>query len=192
MCMLYTETRNRLLVAFFAAVAMGVGAGAAEPTYDYRVLATSRTSTMEKELNEAAADGFRFSRVMGGRATNGGQVLIAMVREAGVAGRKYRLLATSRTSTMEREMQALADAGYGYVDHTVFESVGGGKEVAVIMELDASRPAGALYRLLATTRAGTMEKELREAGAQGFALVGSAAGKTVGGSEVIAILRKER
>ena len=60
------------------------------------------------------------------------------------------------------------------------------------MELDASRPAGALYRLLATTRAGTMEKELREAGAQGFVLVGSAAGKTVGGSEVIAILRKER
>ena len=190
--MIYTETRNRLLTAFFAVVAMGVGAGAAEPTYDYRVLATSHTSTMEKELNEAAADGFRLSRVMGGRASNGGQVLIAMVREAGMAGRKYRLLATSRTSTMEREMQALADAGYGYVDHTVFESVGGGKEVAVIMELDPSKAAGGVYRLLATTRAGTMEKELREAGAQGFVLVGSATGKTVGGREVIAILRKER
>jgi hypothetical protein len=109
-----------------------------------------------------------------------------------VAGRKYRLLATTKTSTMEREMQELADAGYGYVDHTVFESVGGGKEVAVIMELDPSKAAGGVYRLLATTRAGTMERELREAGAQGFALVGSAAGKTVGGSEVIAILRKAR
>jgi hypothetical protein len=60
------------------------------------------------------------------------------------------------------------------------------------MELDPSKAAGGVYRLLATTRAGTMERELREAGAQGFALVGSAAGKTVGGSEVIAILRKAR
>lgn len=34
---------------------------------DYRVLATTKTSTMEKELNEAAEAGFRFQTVMGGK-----------------------------------------------------------------------------------------------------------------------------
>ena len=32
----------------------------------YRVLATTKTSTLEKELNEAAEAGFRFETVMGG------------------------------------------------------------------------------------------------------------------------------
>jgi hypothetical protein len=40
---------------------------------DYRVLATNRTSTMEKELNEAAEAGFRFQAVMGGDRDDGRQ-----------------------------------------------------------------------------------------------------------------------
>ena len=32
---------------------------------EYRVLATNKTSTMEKELNDAAEQGFRFQAVMG-------------------------------------------------------------------------------------------------------------------------------
>ena len=77
---------------------------------------------------------------------------------------------------------------------TVFESAAGGKEVAVIMELDSSRNKGprSSYRLLATTRASTMERELQDAGAQGYALLGFTAGKTAGGNEVIAILGKDK
>jgi hypothetical protein len=161
------------------------------------MLATSKTSTMEKEMNEAAAAGYRFSRVMGGKATNGGQVLLAMVKEPVAAGqeiRKYRLLATTKTSTMEAEMQQLADGGYSYLDHTVFQSAGGGKEVAVIMEFDSRRNAGprSSYRLLATTRTSTMQKELQDAGAQGYALLGFTSGKTASGNEVIAILRRDK
>ncbi len=171
-------------------------ANAADRTFDYRMLATSRTSTMEKELNEGAAAGFRFSKVMGGKATNGGQVIIAMVKEPvpGPETRKYRLLATTRTSTMQAEMQQLADGGYSYLDHTVFESATGGKEVVVIMELDSSRSEGphSSYRLLATTRTSTMQKELTDAGAQGYSLLGFTSGKTAGGNEVIAILGKVR
>jgi hypothetical protein len=37
-----------------------------------RGLATSRTSTMERELNEAADAGFRFVAVMGGETAIGG------------------------------------------------------------------------------------------------------------------------
>ena len=95
---------------------------------------------------------------------------------------------------MQTEMQQLADGGYSYVDHTVFESATGGKEIAVIMELDSlkNQEPRFSYRLLAATRASTMQKELQDAGAQGFVLLGFAAGKTVGGNEVIAILRKDK
>jgi hypothetical protein len=177
------------------AATLALSATGAEQSFDYRVLATSKTSTMEKELNGAAADGYRFSRVMGGKVVNGGQVIIAMVKDpvgSGHGVRKYRLLATSKTSTMQAEMQQLADAGYSYVDHTVFESAAGGKEIAVIMELDSSRAGPSSYRLLATTRTSTMQQELQDAGSQGYALLGFASGKTSTGSEVIAILRKDR
>lgn len=191
------RTAAQIGVAIGAALVLSIGASGADHSFDYRLLATSKTSTMEKELNEAAVAGYRFSRVMGGKATNGGQVIIAMVKEPVVPGkevRKYRLLATTRTSTMQAEMQQLADQGYSYLDHTVFESAAGGKEVAVIMELDSSRNKGprSSYRLLATTRASTMERELQDAGAQGYALLGFTAGKTAGGNEVIAILGKDK
>jgi hypothetical protein len=192
------RTTLQAIAAVGAAFALSVGASAADHSFDYRMLATSKTSTMEKELNEAAAAGYRFSRVMGGKVTNGGQVIIAMVKEPVVPGqevRKYRLLATSRTSTMQTEMQQLADGGYSYLDHTVFESAIGRREVAVIMELDSLKNQGpySSYRLLATTRTSTMQTELREAGAQGYALLGFTVGKTgAGGSEIITILRKDK
>ncbi len=186
------------LAVIGVALVMSLCANAANPSFEYRVLATSKTSTMEKELNEAASDGYRFSRVMGGKVSNGGQVIVAMVKEpiaAGWQARQYKLLATGKTATMQTEIQQLADQGYSFVDQTVFESAVGGKEVVVIMELDASRvakPSGS-YRLLAATKASTMEKELHEAGTQGYELKGFTVGKTgAGASEIIAILRKDR
>ena len=57
------------------------------------------------------------------------------------AGRfEYRLLATSKTSTMQKELQEAADAGFEFIGQTVFESMFGGKEVAAILERDAPRP----------------------------------------------------
>jgi len=181
-----------------ASMALSVSVSAADRSFDYRVLATSKTSTMERELNEAAAVGYRFSKVMGGKSANGGQeVIVAMVKDPTVSGqgvRKYRLLATTRTSTMQKEMQHLADEGYSYLDQTVFESAFGGKEVAVIMELDPTtkKELRSSYRLLATSKTSTMQKELQEAGAQGYVLLGLTVGKTeIGGDEIITILRME-
>ena len=60
------------------------------------------------------------------------------------------------------------------------------------MEQDPARPLSkSQYRLLATTKTSTMEKELNAAGSEGFLLVGFTVGKTeVGGEEIISILRK--
>ena len=37
------------------------GALASNQQYEYRLLATSKTSTMQKEMDEAGEDGFRFA-----------------------------------------------------------------------------------------------------------------------------------
>ena len=93
------------MLALVAACALTASAGAETRSLDYRILATQKTSTMEKELNEAAAAGYRFSKVMGGQTANGGkEVVVAMIKDAGevaLGTRHYRLLATNRTSTMQ-------------------------------------------------------------------------------------------
>jgi hypothetical protein len=165
-------------------------------TYDYRVLATTRTSTMEKEMNEAADAGFVFADVMGGQTAVGGkEVVVVMIKtSAGPAQKRaYKLLATSKTSTMQKEMQQLGDEGYAYLGQTVFQGTIAGSEVAVIMERDASAPAKRIeYKLLATSRTSTMQKELREVGDAGFRLLGITVAKTAfGGSELVCILRKD-
>jgi len=64
--------------------------------------------------------------------------------------------------------------------------------VVVIMEADSARQAPrSTYQLLATTKTSTMQKELKEAGARGYVLLGLTIGKTeMGGDEVVAVLRK--
>ena len=105
----------------------------------------------------------------------------------------YRVLATSETSTMQKELQDAADAGYEFVAQTVFESLFGGKEVAVILELDKESAAKAKYeyRLIATKRTSTLQKEVDEAGKAGFQALAMTGGETaIGGGELVVITRK--
>jgi hypothetical protein len=162
---------------------------------EYRVLATNKTSTMQKEMQEAAEAGFRFGDVMGGDTAFGGsEVVVIMHRDGSPARFDYRLLATNKTSTMQKEMQEAGDAGFEYRGQTVFKSAFGGKEVVAILErsLDIKKITKFEYRLLATKKTSTLQKELSEAGAQGFEFVGMTVAKTlVGGDEVVAILRRK-
>jgi hypothetical protein len=106
---------------------------------------------------------------------------------------QYRLLATSKTSTMQKEMQDAGDAGFEYRGQTVFKSTFGGKEVVTILERDREAPKSGRheYRLLATKRTSTMQKELQDAGDQGFLFVGLTVAETaMGGSEIVAITRR--
>ena len=163
---------------------------------ELKVLATNKTSTMEKELNEAAEAGFRFAAVMGGDTAFGGsEVVVVMVKTLGEAARShYKLLATGKTSTMQKELQDAGDAGFEYRGQTVFKSAFGGKEVVVILERDKSvpQPTRYQYRLVATKKTATMQKELGEAVAAGYEFVGMTVADTlVGGGEVVGILRKK-
>jgi hypothetical protein len=161
---------------------------------EYKVLATSKTSTMQKEMQDAAAAGFRFGGVMGGDTAFGGsEVVVVMVREGARHRFDYRLLATNKTSTMQKEMQEAGDAGYEYRGQTVFKTTFGGKEVVVILERNSEAPIKERYeyRLMATNKTSTMQKELSEGGEQGFTFVGLTVAQTaIGGAEVVAILRR--
>jgi hypothetical protein len=163
----------------------------------FKVLATNRTSTMEKELNEAGSSGYRFGAVMGGETAAGGKEVVVVMRRAeeGAPGFQYRLLATSKTSTMQRELQDASDAGYVYVGQTVFETLFGGKEVVCILEREQGKrgDSGWQYELLATNRTSTLERELADSGADGFELVGMTVAQTaMGGNELVAIMRRKR
>ena len=163
--------------------------------YDYLLLATNRTSTMQEEMQEASDSGYAFVGVMGGDTSFGGsEVVVVMQREPDSEPRfEYRLLATTRTSTMQREMQEAGDAGFEYRGQTVFNTTFGGDEPVVILERSRDSANGDLfeYRLLATKKTSTMQDELREAGLAGFDFVGVTIASTrFGGEEIVAILKR--
>ncbi len=165
--------------------------------FEYRLLATNRTSTMEKEMNQAAEEGFRFEGVMGGETSFGGDeavVIMAKMEAESKSLFQYKLLATNRTSTMQKEMKEAADEGFYYKGQSVFRTTFGGNEVVIIMERDRnSKPVHHEYKLLATKRTSTMQKEINEAGRTGFAFLGITVSKTAfGGSEVVIITGKKR
>lgn len=184
---------HKTLLMLFA-LAASVLSAADAPKYDYRLLATTRTSTMEKEMNAAADSGFVFADVMGGQSAFGGKEVLVVMSKASAAAekRRYKLLATSKTSTMEKELNQAGAEGFDYCGQTVFESALGGKEVSVILEQNPAKPARRIsYKVLATSRTSTLEKELNEAGAAGFEFLGVVVGSTAfGGKEVVSVMRK--
>jgi hypothetical protein len=93
---------------------------------------------------------------------------------------------------MEKEMNEAGDSGYEFRGETVAQTMFGGREVVVIME----RPKGEsdarfAYRLLATNKTSTMQKELTEAAESGFAFRAVSLGSTAfGGQELVVITEK--
>jgi len=172
------------------------GGESAGASIDYKLLSTSKTSTMQEEMSEAAEGGYRFVAVMGGETSFGGsEVAVVMSRPLDrepEALYQYKLLATSKTSTMQKELQEAADAGFEYRSQTVFKTTFGGQEVVVILELELDKPIASFeYKLLTTKKTSTMQNELREAGEAGYEFVGFTVSKTTfGGSELVIILRR--
>jgi len=191
------------LVVAFPSLAQGeqstadLGSPPEATAFDYLLLATKKTSTLEKELAEAAEAGYHLAYTMGGETAFGGDEIVAvMARAEGAEPHalfEYRLLATNKTSTMQKEMREAAEAGYVHRAQSVATTSFGGREVIVIMEreLDTEPRPRAEYLLLATKKTSTMQKELREAGQAGFSIVGMTVAKTAfGGAETVAILER--
>jgi len=160
-----------LAVAVFLLTGTYFGQGAPAPV-DYKLLATTRTSTMQKELNEAADAGYR---VLVGAPTSGSEMAVFLERAGNPEETyQYRLLATTRTSTMQKELNEAADAGFRLLPSTMIakQQLFGGVEIVLIMEKPAKVKAMYEYKLLATTLTSTLQKEVTEAKEAGFLIVG--------------------
>jgi hypothetical protein len=150
----------------------------AEEVQRFILLATTRTGTMQKEMDEASGNGFK---VRMGAPTSGTEMVVLMEKLATPPDiYKYKLLATSRTSTMEKELNEAGDNGFRLLPQTMIAKqssgmgFGGGVEIVVVLEKAPKSSSRFQYKLLATTRTSTMEKEIRETEAAGFVLVGIA------------------
>jgi hypothetical protein len=160
----------------------------------YRLLATSKTSTMQKEMQQVGDAGFHFVAVMGGETAVGGKETVVLMEKISEDTTKYsyRLLATAKTSTLQKELREAADDGFNMVGQTVFESQLGGKESAAIVEKRSTDAAIRYeYTLVATSKTSTLQKEMQELADQGFRALGMTVGKTAaGGNELVVIARR--
>ncbi len=186
--------RTCVVVLLWAVVLAAQGVVAQE-RLSYKVLATSKTSTMQKEMQEAGEAGYRFVAVMGGETAIGGKEVVTLMErvENDKTRYEYRLLATSKTSTLQKELQQAADAGWQAVGQTVFESVFGGAETAAILERNSEQPSNLRYefKLVATSKTSTLAKELQQVAEQGYRAVAMTVGKTaLGGSELVVVTRR--
>lgn len=145
-----------------------------DPDQKYLLLATTRTSTMQKELDAAAAQGFR---IVAGSPTSGAEMVILLERTAKAPNTyKYKLLATNQTGTMQKELDAAAAEGYQLLPRTMIakQQVFIGPEIVVVLEKAPQSSTRYQYRLLATSRTSTMQKEILQAINDGFQIAGIA------------------
>jgi hypothetical protein len=166
--------RSSILVALLVLSAAAV----AEAQGDrYLLLATERTGTMQQEISEAAARGFR---VVAASPKDSSEVVVLL--EQTEDKYEYLLVATTRPGTLQREISDAAGAGYHIVPRAV---TGKGDEVIVLMEKGAEGPPNVQYQVLSTERTGTLQKEISQAAANGYTLTALA-----GRGEYVAILER--
>jgi hypothetical protein len=158
-----------------------------EENLQYKLLATTRTSTMQKEINETAALGYR---IIVGAPTSGSEMALFLSRDGSVSEPyQYKLLATTRTGTMQKELNEIAEGGYRLIPSTMIakKQLFGGVEIVMIMERPPRVKRAYEYKLLATTRTSTLQKEVTEAKDAGFLVVGM-----VSRDEHMVVMERER
>lgn len=187
--------RNLALILLACSLLPAAEPVASEHGTVYQVLATNKTSTLEKELNVAGREGFRIIDMMGGETLGGNEMVAVVGKAVGESDSprfEYLVLATNKTSTMQKELDEAGAQGFAYKGQTVAQTTFGGQEVVLVLgrEMD-SPPQSYAYRLQATKRTKTMGRELNEAAAEGFELMGTTVSKTAfAGQELVSILMR--
>lgn len=137
----------------------------------YKLLATRRTSTMQKEIDEVSSQGYR---ILVGSPTSSTEMAVFLSREGTIESPyKYKLLATARTGTMQKELNDIAADGYRLIPSTMIAKAGMiSMEIVMILERPPVVSTQYEYKLLATTLTSTLQKEVTDAQAEGFKIVG--------------------
>jgi len=150
----------------------------------YLVLSTKRIQTMEKELDEASAKGFR---VLYGAPTQQYDMAVLMERSREAEPYNYKVMATMRIKTMEKELNEFAKQGYRLLPRTiVFKQ--GFLTAEMVMLMERAPKSGKIYeyKLINAGKETKLHKKMDEAISQGF---NPATMLTVG--EHIVVMEKE-
>jgi hypothetical protein len=135
----------------------------------YLILSTKRIQTMEKELDEAAAKGFR---VLYGAPTVSFDIALFLKRLEKGEGQPYtyRILATSRNKTMEKELNEHAAQGYRLLPRTmVFKQGLLTAEVLSILEREPDSKVAYEYKLVEAGKEVKLQAKIDAAINEGFA-----------------------
>ena len=155
---------------------------------------TASTSTLETELNKAAAQGYVFAAMIGGKLPGGDEVVVVMSRRSAGEARtaRYKVLAADDIPTMQRELDAMGAFGFRYRGQSIAGTSFGGLEAVVILERDAAdRDAQYDYQVVAATGISTRKQEMNELSHMGFEVEGLTVSKTaLGSNEVVTILSR--
>ena len=141
-------------------------------TQRFLLLATEKTSTMQKELDEASAAGYR---IMTGSPTSQTEMAIILEKVGTPANNyEYLLLATTKTSTMQKELDEAASQGFRLLPSTLISKkrMFGNPEIVVLLEKEPGTSQEYDYLLLATTKTSTLQKEMSQAIEEGYEVVG--------------------
>lgn len=130
--------------------------GAENGTREYRYLATTKISTMEKEMNKLAGEGFQFHL-----GSNGSKTIMSRLVTNKSRMFEYKIFWTPMTVFMKKELLETAQQGYIYLP-----TPGAMDGMNAVMERPLSAGPGNRqyeYKFLATSKEKTMQKELNEA-----------------------------
>jgi hypothetical protein len=130
---------------------------------EFKILTTYKIGTLEKEMNQAAKDGYRYYYA----APN---TIAIMARDPKVktAQYEYKLLGTHRVGTMEKEMNEIGATGFAY--RATSSGAGG---LATIFEKKLQAEAGAKYetKLITKLTDSSTNKSIQEMKKSGFELI---------------------
>jgi hypothetical protein len=181
---------KKLLIVLIAAALFAPGVAALqlkiEPEQRYLLLASVKTSTMQKEIDEASAKGFC---VLVGSPSTGPEMVVFMERMAEPPNTyKYKVLATSLTTTMEKELNESGAQGYRLLVRTMVSKIRflGAVEIVAVLEKEPNSTRKFEYKMLGGYLASTLQKKLEEALSQGYVVLGM-----VSRTEHMIILEKE-
>lgn len=148
-----------------------------------------KTRALEQQLNEAGAEGFRVTAASAfGDEPFGSEVSFTLEKSVDSPDKyNYLLVAATKTSTLEKELNEGGAKGFCIVPGTVVRKATmlRGYEVMAAMEKAPGAQSSYKYLVVAARRESTFEKELESARQQGYSLV-----ETVRRDENIAILEK--
>jgi hypothetical protein len=106
-----------------------------QPKFDYFLISTFRTGTLEQELHQAGAAGFVYQDQIAHRKEQ--VIILRRSRDpAQITPIEYRVLASNKTSTMQAEVRRAQDLGFRFNGVTVVDTFILSKEVLIIL----SRP----------------------------------------------------